>query len=195
MLKKGFLCTVLALLTQLNGFSQAAFSDHYADGMAVAQVEKGVEARTFFIDHAPDGVLKTECDKVYDPSAPCNKGMGNQSFKDFITFYNDFPVKRRSYLYSNYSNADTPSAMERIFRMTIPYYEQNRIVPIQPREETTVNGVKNYATFFAVDAHRVGYKAVVSFPDHYMIAILGFIRFDDLWYLTESHVGFLDYKQ
>lgn len=195
MMKKGILCTVLALFTLLNGFAQAAFSDHYADGMAVAWVEKGVEARTFFIDHAPNGFLKAECDKAYDESSPCNKYMENQQFKDFITFYNDFPVKRRSYLFSNYSNADDLPSMERIFKMTIPYYEQNQIVPIQPREETIVNGVKNYATFFAVDAHRVGYKAVVSFPDHYMIAILGFIRFDGLWYLTESHVGFLDYKQ
>ena len=56
-----------------------------------------------------------------------------------------------------------------------------------------VKDVKNYATFFAVGKNRVGYKTVVSFDDRYMIAILGFVRFDGLWFLTESHVGFLDY--
>lgn len=64
-----------------------------------------------------------------------------------------------------------------------------------PREETVVKGVKNYATFFAVGKNRVGYKTVVSFDDRYMIAILGFVRFDGLWFLTESHVGFLDYLE
>ena len=195
MTRKLFILALTVLFVQFQGVAQDTISDHYADGMAITGVEEGVEARTYFIDHAPNGYLKAECDKVYDPTSPCNKGMEDQSFKDFITFYNDFPVKRRSYLFSNYSNADDLPSMERIFKMTIPYYEQNQIVPILPREETTVNGVKNYATFFAVDAHRVGYKAVVSFPDHYMIAILGFIRFSGLWFLTESHVGFLDYKQ
>lgn len=85
--------------------------------------------------------------------------------------------------------------MERRFRMTIPYFQKNHIVPLEPREETVVKGVKNYATFFAVGKNRVGYKTVVSFDDRYMIAILGFVRFDGLWFLTESHVGFLDYPE
>lgn len=53
----------------------------------------------------------------------------------------------------------------------------------------------NTTTFFAVGKNRVGYKTVVSFDDRYMIAILGFVRFDGLWFHTESHVGFLDYPE
>ena len=79
--------------------------------------------------------------------------------------------------------------------MTVPHFKENGIVPIEPMEEKIVDGVKNYSTFFAVGRNRVGYKTVRSFGDKYMIAILGFVRFDGIWYLTESHVGFLGNKR
>lgn len=186
-------------MTAMFAFTGAAAQDdqmgQYADGKAMVEVEKSVCARTFFIDNAPDGYVKDACEMVYDTASVCNKGMDTGSFKNFIEFYSEYDVKRLSHLYSNYSNADNEAAMERVFRMTVPYYKANRIVPIEPKEETVVNGVKNYATFFAVGKNRVGYKTVVSFDDKYMTAVLGFVRFDGIWYLTESHVGFMEYTR
>ena len=189
------LTLMFAILSVTEAVAQDNVTGQYSDGMAMVSVEKEVCARTFFIDNAPNGYLKGECEKVYDSESVCNKGLDTGSFKNFIEFYSEYEVKRRSHLYSNYSNADDEAAMERVFRMTVPYFKRNKIVPIEPKKEETINGVKNYTTFFAVGKNRVGYKTVVSFDDNYMIAILGFVRFDGIWYLTESHVGFLDYPE
>ena len=186
---------MVALCVSVASWGQAVDSCYYSDGRAMVPVEEGAEAQGFFAEHAPDGLLREECDKVYDPNSPCNKDMGDHHFKGFLELYNLVPVKRTSYLFSNYSGADDEGSMERRFRMTIPYFQKNHIVPLEPREETVVKDVKNYATFFAVGKNCVGYKTVVSFDDRYMIAILGFVRFDGLWFLTESHVGFLDYPE
>lgn len=195
MIRKRLWAGLAALCISVASWGQAVDSCYYSDGRAMVPVEEGVEAQGFFAEHAPDGLLREECDKVYEPNSPCNKDMGDHHFKGFLELYNLVPVKRTSYLFSNYSGADDEGSMERRFRMTIPYFQKNHIVPLEPREETVVKGVKNYATFFAVGKNRVGYKTVVSFDDRYMIAILGFVRFDGLWFLTESHVGFLDYPK
>ena len=194
MIRKILLTALTSLVFSVIARGQAADSCYYVDGKAMVPVEQGVKAQSFFVDRAPNGLLQAECDKVYDLNSPCNQDMEQYHFKRFIEFYNQFPIKT-SYLFSNYSGIDDEESMVRRFRMTIPYFQKNHIVPIEPRKETMVNGVKNYATFFAVGKNHVGYKTVVSFDDNYMIAILGFVRFDNLWYLTESHVGFLDYKK
>lgn len=176
MMRKRLWAGLVALCVSVASWGQAVDSCYYSDGRAMVPVEEGAEAQGFFAEHAPDGLLREECDKVYDPNSPCNKDMGDHHFKGFLELYNLVPVKRTSYLFSNYSGADDEGSMERRFRMTIPYFQKNHIVPLEPREETVVKDVKNYATFFAVGKNRVGYKTVVSFDDRYMIAILGFVR-------------------
>lgn len=158
MIRKRLWAGLVALCISVASWGQAVDSCYYSDGRAMVPVEEGVEALGFFAEHAPDGLLREECDKVYDPNSPCNKDMGDHHFKGFLELYNLVPVKRTSYLFSNYSGADDEGSMERRFRMTIPYFQKNHIVPLEPREETVVKGVKNYATFFAVGKNRVGYK-------------------------------------
>ena len=124
MIRKRLWAGLAALCISVASWGQAVDSCYYSDGRAMVPVEEGVEAQGFFAEHAPDGLLREECDKVYEPNSPCNKDMGDHHFKGFLELYNLVPVKRTSYLFSNYSGADDEGSMERRFRMTIPYFQK-----------------------------------------------------------------------
>lgn len=130
MIRKRLWAGLVALCVSVASWGQAVDSCYYSDGRAMVPVEEGVEAQGFFTEHAPDGLLREECDKVYDPNSPCNKDMGDHHFKGFLELYNLVPVKRTSYLFSNYSGADDEGSMERRFRMTIPYFQKTTSCPL-----------------------------------------------------------------
>ena len=75
MIRKRLWAGLVALCVSVASWGQAVDSCYYSDGRAMVPVEEGAEAQGFFAEHAPDGLLREECDKVYDPNSPCNKDM------------------------------------------------------------------------------------------------------------------------
>ena len=84
MIRKRLWAGLVALCVSVASWGQAVDSCYYSDGRAMVPVEEGAEAQGFFAEHAPDGLLREECDKVYDPNSPCNKDMGDHHFKGFL---------------------------------------------------------------------------------------------------------------
>ena len=76
MIRKRLWAGLVALCVSVASWGQAVDSCYYSDGRAMVPVEEGAEAQEFFAEHVPDGLLREECDKVYDPNSPCNKDMG-----------------------------------------------------------------------------------------------------------------------
>jgi hypothetical protein len=148
----------------------------------------------YFVDMAPWEYLPDQFATVLDLSSPCN--VDGESFLEFIAQFNaDEEFRYQRILCTNYSLGDTLDEKLRYFDFTVPYYEENGIVPIIATPPAIEKDVENFATFFAVDANRVGYQVVLSKEDNFMMAILGFVRYAGRWYCTASNVFFLDYDQ
>lgn len=157
-------------------------------------VDEGVsEPENYFMDVAPWKYLPEQCAIVADASSPCN--THGESFSEFIREFNDDPDFRLERVaFTNYSTGESIADKMRFFDFTLPYYDENGITPVIARKAKRVNGVENFATFYAVTEERVGYQVVVSKKENYMMAALGFVRIGGRWYCTASNVTFIDYK-